>query len=120
MTKNHGNDKPRDASFRLYDNLMPLLGSMYSEFETCSKKKPDAVISGKKVDIVNRLLEDILTILDGEPTRRYLEILDSDDLPQNSEVVLMLGQFVAAMRSFRKKYFYGDGFDDKWHATPES
>ena len=91
-------------------SLMPLLEAMFREFQDASKKKPDAVLNKKKVEIVNRLLVDVFTILDGEPTRNYVDLLDEDDLPQNSDVVLILGQSVAAIEAFRNKYYGYDSY----------
>ena len=88
-----------------HDNLMPLLRSMFHEFQELSKKKPDGALNKRKVEIVNRLLRDIHEILEGESTSAYLDLLDEDDLPQNSDVVLILGQAVAAMGTFKEKYY---------------
>ena len=88
-----------------YINLMPLLNSMFHEFQELSKKKPDGALNKRKVEIVNRLLHDIHEILKGESTSAYLDLLDEDDLPQNSDVVLILGQTVAAMETFKDKYY---------------
>jgi hypothetical protein len=99
-----------------HDSLMPLLQAMFREFQDASKKKPDAVLNRRKVEIVNRLLADIFKILDGEPTRQYLDLLDEDQLPQNSDVVLILGQAAAAMGAFKDKYFKYDkhSFEHRW------
>ena len=91
-----------------HDNLMPLVAAMLSEFQELSKKKPDSALNKRKVEIVNRLLREIYGILDGEPTRVYLDLLDEDDLPQNSDVVLILSQAAAAMERFRNKYYRYD------------
>ena len=88
-----------------HDNLMPLLNSMFREFQELSKKKSDGVLNKRKVEIVNRLLRDIHGILQGESTSAYLDLLDEDDLPQNSDVVLILGQTVAAMGTFKERYY---------------
>ena len=88
-----------------HDDLMPLLNSMFREFQDLSKKKPDGALNKRKVEIVNRLLRDIHGILEGESTSMYLDLLDEDDLPQNSDVVLILGQTVAAMTNFGEKYY---------------
>ena len=88
-----------------HDELMPLLSAMFSEFHDLSKKKPDGVLNKRKVEIVNRLLHDVLEILEGEFTRAFLDLLDEDDLPQNSDVVLILSQVVAAMEAFQAKYY---------------
>ena len=92
-----------------HDSLMPLLAAMFREFQEASKKKPDAVLNKRKVEIVNRLLVDVFKILEDEPTRAYLDLLDEDDLPQNSDVALILGQAEAAMEAFKNKYYAWNG-----------
>jgi hypothetical protein len=99
-----------------HDSLMPLLQAMFREFQDASKKKADAVLNKRKVEIVNRLLADVFKILDGEHTRAYVDLLDDNDLPQNGDVVLILGQAVAAMEAFKSKYFSWDSsqMEDRW------
>ena len=87
-----------------HNDFTPLLNAMFREFQELSKKKPDGVLNKRKVEIVNRLLRNIHEILEEESTSTYLDLLDEDDVPQNSDVVLILGQTVAAMASFREKY----------------
>jgi hypothetical protein len=96
-----------------FDTLLPLLEAMHREFGEMSRKKPEAVLSPGKVEVLNRLVRDVLSILDGEPARAYLNDFNTELLPQNSDVTLMLGQVMAATVSFRYKYFrsltpYGD------------
>lgn len=100
-----------------HDSLMPLLSAMFREFQEFTKKKPEGILSKSKVKIVNRLLTDVLTIVDAEPSRPFLDLLDEEDLPQNSDVLLMLGQFVAAMEGFHQKYWGYDSFarEQRWH-----
>ena len=88
----------------MYDTTMPLLSAIHREFSELSKKKPDGIVSKNKVEIVNKLLGSVFTVMDGEPERDFLYILDADQLPENSDVVLLLSQVVAAMGSFRKKH----------------
>lgn len=87
-----------------FDVLMPLLFSMYGEFKELSKKKPDGALSKRKIIVVNRLLSDIHSILSDEPTSAYLDLVDETDVPQNSDVVLVLSQTVTAMNTFKSKY----------------
>jgi hypothetical protein len=98
----------------LHDALVPLLKAMFREFQDLAKKKPDGILNKRKVEIVNRLLLDLLTVVEDEPQRRFLDLLNEEDLPQNSDVVLILGQFVAAMEGFRLKYKDGIGIGREW------
>ena len=90
-----------------YEVLQPLLAAMYREFQELSKKKPKDPISKRKVKVVNRVLEPVLALLEAEPDRKFLDLLDEDDLPDNSDVVLMLGQALTSVRSFRHRYYDG-------------
>ena len=94
----------------LFEVTMPLLQAMYREFKELSKKKPEGVVGTAKIKIVNRLLVKCQEVLEAEPSIDYLDTLDEDDVPQNSDVVLMLSQYVAAMQQFRSKYYQWD----KW------
>lgn len=100
-----------------YDALMPLLEAMYREFKEFAKKKPDETLSKQRVQVVNRLLKDILTVLAEEQTIQYLDLLDEEDTPENSDVLLMIGQFEAAMKGFHRKYWQYDdlGHTRKWN-----
>ncbi len=103
---------PEQAS--KHEQLMPLLEAMFREFQDATKKKPDAALNKRKVAIVNRLLADVYLVLDGQTTRAYLDLLDEDDLPQNSDVSLIIGQAVAAMKAFHQKYYTWNGIESTW------
>jgi hypothetical protein len=47
--------------------------------------------------------------------RDYLDELNEDDLPQNSDVVLILSQTVAAMNAFQARYYGWDGSEHTWY-----
>ena len=97
-----------------HEALNPLLQAMHQEFQELSKKKSDGVLNKGKVQIVNRLLKDVQAILGTEPSRSYLDLLDEESLPQNSDVSLILSQYCAAMKSFHEKYFGWDGTETTW------
>lgn len=97
-----------------HDTIMPLLQAMYLEFKELSKKTPSAAISKQKITIVNRLLSSLSKILADEESIKFLDMLDEDDVPQMSDVTLMLSQYVAAMKAFKEKYYGWDGSTHKW------
>ena len=96
----------------IYETTMPLLNAMYSEFKELSKKKPDAVVSKSKIKITNRLLEKVRIALKGSSSIEFLDLLDEDDVPQMSDVTLILSQYVASMEAFRKRHY---GYHDSEH-----
>jgi len=78
---------------------------MYREFKELSKKKPEGAVGKVKIKVVNRLLTKCQEVLEAEASIDYLDVLDEDDVPQNSDVVLTLSQYVAAMQQFRSTYY---------------
>ena len=99
---------------RTHDTMTPLLQAMYAEFKELSKKKPDSAVSKSKIKIVNRLLERVKTVLSDEESIEFLDMLDEDDVPQASDVTLILSQYVAAMDAFHDKHYGWNGSDRAW------
>lgn len=97
-----------------HDNMTPLLEAMYAEFKEISKKKPDSAVSKSKIKIVNRLLEKVRTVLSDEESIGFLDVLDEDEVPQASDVTLILSQYVASMNAFRAKHYGWDGSNHTW------
>ncbi|BDS11480.1 hypothetical protein [Aureispira anguillae] len=102
MAKNE--NLPTNAQVELFKMLDVLLNSIYFEMKEFSKKKPDEPLNKFKVKNVNRVLEQIKDILKAEPTSPFLDILNEDTLPTNSDAILVIGQFRASMARFQKKY----------------
>ncbi len=89
----------------LHDVITPLLNSMFNEFKDLSKKKPDGAVSKGKINIVNRLLSKCKAILKDELSYEFLDLLNEDDVPQYSDIVLVLSQWEAAMEQFHDTYY---------------
>ena len=113
---------PSEADVSKYEMLEKLLASIYEEMKEFSKKKPDEPLNKFKVKNVNRVLEQIKEIMKNEPTNEFLDLLDEDSLPSNSDSILVIGQFNAAMEQFRSKYFrkYQTGIGHNIWSTKEN
>ena len=61
--------------------------------------------------MVNRVLTRIKNFLGDEPTAEFLDLLDDDTLPSNSDAVLIISQYDAALNVFKGKYFGYDKFE---------
>lgn len=84
--------------------LEELLDSIYLEMKEFSKKKPDEPLNTFKVKNVNRVLSQLKELLKDEPTIEFLDLLDDETLPTNSDAILIIGQFQASMKRYRSKY----------------
>jgi hypothetical protein len=94
-----------------FDMLYPMLISDLNEIRELSKKKQDEPLNKFKVKTINKKLEQIKSILNNEPTNEYLELLDEDTFPSNSDAVLMISQFIKAMEQYKKRYYKNDGLE---------
>ena len=95
---------PTEAQIVKFEMLRDLTNSIYTEMKEFSKKKPDDALNAFKVKNLNRVLTQIKDFLNTEPTVSFLDLLDVDTLPSNSDAILIIGQFKAAMDNFKNKY----------------
>ena len=120
MAKKKNEEKlPSKADVMKYIMLYDFLESAYVEMKDFSKKNPDSLLNERKVRSLNRILKDIKEILANEPTSAYMDILDDEMLPSNSDVVLTMSQYRSALENFRKKYrlYNSRTFDSYWHTS---
>ncbi len=89
----------------IYKVTRPLLWSLYNEIQTLSKKKHDGALNKVKIKTINNLLTDLMVCISGEPEEKYLYLLDEADIPQYSDVVILLSQFKTAMNAYRDRYY---------------
>lgn len=95
---------PSDNQVIKFEMLNELADSIYLEMKEFSKKKPDDALNPFKVKNVNRVLTQLKDFLQDEPTAIFLDLLDDETLPTNSDAILIIGQFKASMDNYRKKY----------------
>lgn len=92
-----------------HDMLYPILISVFNEIKELSKKKQDGPLNAMKVKMTNRILSKVKAYLEDDPTVEFLDLLDEEVFPTNSDAVLVIAQFKAAMDQFKDKH-YG------WHS----
>ena len=109
---------PRDYITRekaaIFDTANPIFNSLLKEYRKLSNKKPDATLSKVKVAQLNAVLTDMLSVFKDEPQIKYLSLVEDEDLPQYSDVVLLLAQFEAAANSLFLKYKNGGHWYADW------
>jgi len=110
-----GSVKPSKATAVQFDMLFPILESVFIEFKELSKKKQDGALNEMKVKITNRILTKVKSILTEDPTVEFLDLLDEVALPTNSDTVLIIAQYKAAMEQFKAKHHGWDGHENGWH-----
>lgn len=87
-----------------YEACNKVFHGLLGEMRELSKKKADATLSKGKVKILNRVLDDVRRTLANEPEAKYLDPLDDEELPQNSDAVLVMVQYESALSAFHARY----------------
>ena len=98
----------------VYEATSPIFSGLLSEMRELSKKKPDTTLNKNKVMILNRMLQDLQAVLKDEPEEKYLDLLDDELLPQNSDAVLIMVQYETALRAFSRRYHGRIGGETSW------
>lgn len=111
------NNSPTKAQVAEFDMLFPIVKAVYNEMKELSKKQQNDNLNVKKVQIINRILTKVKAILNKDPCEEFLDILDEDTLPTNSDTVLIITQYIAAMEQYKDKHYYYDdiGLHIIWH-----
>jgi hypothetical protein len=108
MTKKNNNWLPTEKNIEDYELLKDMLHAQRHEFNLLSNKKSDGQLNKMKIKMVNRVLEPLKELLKNEPSYKFLDILNEDDMPTNSDIVLIISQYEKAMDNFKNKYFIVD------------
>ncbi len=109
MRKKKGLDlSPTEAQAEQFEMLYSLLETIVVDMKNFAKKKPDEILNKVKVNTINKILIQIKDFLTSYPINKFLELLDDETLPTNSDTVLIIGQFDSAMKQFKSKYYGWD------------
>lgn len=106
--KANSSPSPTDAQATTYDQLVPMLEAAHREMTELSKKKQDGVVNALKIKMLNRLLGELSKVIEKDPSHAFVDMLDEDTLPQNSDAVLVLSQWQAALKQYKGRHY---GFD---------
>lgn len=108
---------PTNRIVEKFEMLSPMLEAVFIEIQNLSKKKQNDPLNKLKVKMVNKILEEFKEILADEPTIQFLDLLDDQTLPSNSDCVLILAQYRSALSQFKSKYHQYDFLSSeyKWH-----
>lgn len=97
-------NNPTNADVVQYEHLRPSINSLFEEMRELSKKKPDGIATAFKLRLINKTLAEVRRLLHGDPSIEKVEELTEDSLPQYSDIVLVLGQFKAALERYYDRF----------------
>jgi hypothetical protein len=111
---------PTEEAVAAFDMIQPMIGAAHKEMSELSKKKQDGILNDLKVRHINRLLTTAQSALAGSPSLAFLELLDEATLPQNSDAVLILGQWLAAMDQFKVQHQVWENGERRWFTLEDA
>lgn len=85
-----------------FEKLQSQLASLHFEVSALSRKSQNDPINKFKLKFVNKAIEDVTAVL-GEKYRPFEDFdqFQDDDLPSNSDVTMILGQYLNCMEKLR-------------------
>ena len=98
----------------LFDRFYSQIDSLYAEIGVLSKKSPNDVVNKFKLKFINTALEEANKILKEKykPFEDF-ETFEEDNLPTNSDVTLILAQYLSSLEELRAANIsveYGDWY----------
>jgi len=96
---------PTEENIEDYGLLKGMLYSQKKEFDLLSKKKADGQLNPMKIKMANRVLEPLKELLKNEKTYKFLDTLSEDEIPTNSDVVLIISQYEKAIHDFKIRHY---------------
>lgn len=93
--------------------LVKQMKSLIAEFSILSKKKPDDAVNKFKIKLINPVLEVANYFVNDKRYRPFeeFELFDEDTLPTNSDVLVILSQYIACLEKYhddKRHYYKGD------------
>jgi hypothetical protein len=88
-----------------FEKLAGQVLGLYEEMSILSKKSPNDAVNKFKLKFINRQLSESNELL-AERYRPFadFEVFSEDDVPQNSDVVFILSQYLQCMEKLRGDY----------------
>lgn len=96
-----------------FEKLEQQLHSFLTELSELSRKRPNDALNKFKLKFINSTLEGLNKLLGKHIPFDDFTLFDLDDLPTNSDVMLILGQYAAAAYNFRREHTTEATYD-KW------
>lgn len=88
-----------------FEKMQAQLHGLYDEIIVFSKKNPDSAVNKFKLSFINQILKETNNVLDkkNKPFENF-EVFDEDLLPTNSDVAMILAQYINCIEKFRAEH----------------
>ncbi len=91
----------KKAEIELFAKIYAQLESLHDEISLLSKKSPTDGLNKFKLKFINTVLESANKLLGQKKPFEGFTVFDEDELPNNSDVTLILSQYLSCMEALR-------------------
>lgn len=98
-----------------FDKAATQLDSFYTETTVLVKKDPKAEMNTFKLKLINKVLAKANEILDDMKPFEDFSEFSIEDIPNNGDVAIILGQYINCMEEFRKNNVHLRGGSWYWN-----
>ena len=100
----------------IFEKIKAQIAQLHSEVSLLSKGKPDNLINKFKLKFINEKLAEGNVILTGEfkPFKDF-NVFEDAELPSNSDVVLVLSQYLDGLEAWRCANIRYSHVDGNWY-----
>ncbi len=104
-----------------FEALEGQLASLYDEMQTLVKKSPNDLMNKFKLQLVNSILKRVNEML-GDKRKPFPDfcMFDQDVLPSNSDVLVIVSQYLSSMEELRVANIHMSGGRWYWTMTDDS
>ena len=92
---------PTQEEIDIYEELRPKIQSVRDTIKALSSKKPDEALNLFKIRRINILISQANSLLEDLKPYNDFDTFSEDDLPSNSDVLLIIEVYIDAFNSFR-------------------
>jgi hypothetical protein len=105
----------RATDVNLFEKIHVQMQALHDEVGVLSKKSPNDAINKFKLKLINGLLQETNSLLKGDyiPLVGF-EMFSEDDIPTNSDVVIVLAQYLNCLEKLRADNIRQSDFDVSW------
>ncbi len=105
----------KQKDVELFEKLHSQIEALHAEVGALSKKTPDGAMNVFKLGIINSILKQANRLLTGayQPLADF-KAFDEDNIPTNSDVTLVLAQYLNCMETLRADNVEKGRFQD-WY-----
>ncbi|MDX2174689.1 MAG: hypothetical protein SFY56_16410 [Bacteroidota bacterium] len=99
-----------------FEKIQAQLESLHSEISTLTKKSSNDALNKFKLKFVNQTISEANKIL-GKKYKPFNDFdkFDDNDLPSNSDVTMMLGQYLNCMEKLRGDNVNRNSYSNTWY-----